>query len=82
MMWPVGPIQPEYSPWGERHAAVRSDPLGHLIHRDHSAPADLLGEARRLFAEQMLAHHGVDTVGADQHVAVDLPAVGEGDLGA
>ena len=52
------------------------DPLD----RDQAAIGDAAGEARPLLAEQRMADHRMDAVGADQHVGLDRDAVLEARL--
>ena len=49
----------------------------HRVGRRHAAPADAAGEARHVGAEQTVAHHRMDAVGADHDVGLDLAAVGK-----
>ena len=76
------------------HMAVRPHPhravgdinvARHRVRRRHAAPADAAGEARYIGAEQTVAHHRMNAVGADHDVGLDLAAVGKarhGVLGA
>src|SRR5215467_9755215 len=43
----------------------------------HAAPADTASESRRVRAEQGLPHNGMNAVGADNNVSLDLAAVGK-----
>ena len=49
----------------------------HRVRRRHAAPADAAGKARHVGAEQAPSHNGVDAVGADHDVGLDLAAVGK-----
>lgn len=49
--------------------------MGHQLGRHHRAVRHHPGKARVLFAKQRVAHHRVDAVGADQHIAAVLAAV-------
>ena len=53
----------------------------HRVRRRHAAPADAAGEARHIGAEQTVAHHRVNAVGADHDVGLDLAAVGKARYG-
>ena len=43
----------------------------------HAAPTDTTGESWRVRAEQGLPHNGMNAVGADNDVGLDLAAIGK-----
>ena len=66
-------------------AAVRPHPdagdaakveMGHPLGRHEPAPSDIARVAGQFLPEELPAHRRVYAVGADQHVARDLRAVG------
>jgi len=54
----------------------------HRLGRRHAAKTDAAGEARRIRAEQALAHLGMNAVGANHEVRFDLAAIGKTRNGA
>src|SRR5262249_52451392 len=53
--------------------------LGQPLGRHESAPGDISRVARQFLPEELPAHRRVDAVGADQHVARGLHAIGQRD---
>ncbi len=60
-----------------RSAVHRRQTARDGVDRDEAAPADLAGEARRVRAEEACSHGGVDAVGADNDVGLDIATVVE-----
>jgi hypothetical protein len=64
--------------WPHPHRAFRDvDVLRHRVSCGHAAPADAAGETRRISAEQILAHDGMNAVRPDDHIGFDLAPVGK-----
>ena len=65
-----------------QHDVGGVDLVRHSLGRRHAAKTDAAGEARRISAEQALAHLGMNAVGADHEVRFDLAAIGKTRNGA
>ncbi|MNJ61501.1 hypothetical protein D3C77_572930 [compost metagenome] len=51
--------------------------MGHTAGRDHGSIGNHASETRLLLAKQRVAHHRMNTVGADQQVCAMLAAIFE-----
>ena len=49
--------------------------MGHQLGRHYGAVRHHSGKARMLFAEQRVAHHRMNAIGADQHITAVLTAI-------
>jgi len=66
---------------GPQHRRVDAQFLGHVVALDHGAVDHVAGHARRI-ADQVLADHRLDAVGADHRVGLVAVAFGVGDFDA
>src|SRR5207302_9304117 len=71
-------IMHDMAMWPHPHRAFRDvEILRHRVSCGHATPADAAGKTRRISAEQVLAHDGMNAVRSDDHIGFDLAPVGK-----